>query len=354
MLEFSHISTYDEVLSIREEWLRVESESSNYSISSSYDWVRCWWECFCCVDNNQFGYNKSIYIVLIRDNGKLLGVIPLIKIYRMKMGFKFSSLEFVGQQWSGIQFDAILSVGLNIKLSLVFEYIYSSIKFDVCYLRAYDKSSLFYEESSRYFTVVPQIELSKYTCFDDYVRDNYSKRHRQNLRTGTNRALKDGVKLCSSVSEINEMEMNEIVRLSKSKLNDNKIWLYNEPSKKEFYVKIFNSYASNVIFISLNDVNVAYRANIIFNGVKLCLDASFDREAPSYELGIKSVDANIHDSFKKKLMLHSMGPGFDPYKQKFTKHGHELFYTLLPGNNLLSKVVFQVFRKLLNDRQVEK
>lgn len=347
MLKLTHISTYDELLSIREEWLNVESKSSNFSISSSYDWVRCWWESFSNDNNNQLGYEKLIYIILIRHNEELVGVIPLMRIHRTKMGFKFSSLEFLGQQWSGVQFDAILCEGLKLNLSLVLKYIYSSIKFDIFYLRAYDENSLFYGVSSRYFTVVPQIRLSEYTCFDDYVKKNYSKRHRQNLRTGTNRSIKDGSSLCSYLSEINEAELNDMIRLSKSKLEDDKSCLYYQQSKKEFYTKLFKNYVSNVIFISVNDVNVAYRANIIFKGLKLCLDASYDRKAPSYELGIKSVDANIKDSFDKNLILHSMGPGFDPYKKKFTKLGHKLFYTLRPGNQLLSCVVYYVFKKFL-------
>lgn len=353
-LVFQYISSYDEVLAIREEWLSLEAESTCVAISSSYNWVKCWLESFSKKEDNQLGHKKSIYIVLIRSNSKLLGIIPLIKIHRMKMGFKFSSLEFLGQQWSGIQFDAILSNKISLDLSSILDYLYSSIKFDILYLRAYEKSSIFFEKPSCHFTFVPQVELSKYSDFDDYVKKNYSKRHKQNLRTGRNRAIKDGVCLSTTINEIDQFALDEIVRLSKSKLNDQKSWLYNDSSKKIFYTKLFNAYKSNVIFVNIDGVNVAYRANIIFNGLKLCLDASYDRSAPNYELGIKSVDANIFDSFERSLTLHSMGPGLDLYKKKFTKHGHELFYTLTPGNKFFSKVIYHIFKWLLNANQNNK
>ena len=128
----------------------------------------------------------------------------------------------------------------------------------------------------------------------------------------------------------------------------------------QFYSLICDKMESNIIFIKIDDKNVAYRINVLFNKVKFCLDASYDRSYRKYELGSMSVDLNIKDSFNKSLDIHCLGPGIDAYKIKFTKELNYMYMYAKKGNKKLSFFLFpfikwwiskksRKFRKLLND-----
>jgi hypothetical protein len=268
------------------------------------------------------------------------------------MGIKLKSVEFIGQQWSGVYYGIILKEHYEIAINKAIKYLYKEVKFDTLYMRYLEKDSILDKYFNfQLFTKIPEVVLSDYESFAEYCNKNYSKGHKQNLRTGLNRISKNNDVFDYSIETINNSNFESIIAISKTKLVDSKNWVYSDSFKREFYKRLYENFDSNVVFIKINDKSVAYRTNLIFNNLKVCLDASYDRDFPRYELGIHSVNKNIEDSFNKKIEIHSLGPGVDPYKFKFTKNARNLYYVIHQGNSFLPSLKTIFFSFLIKIRK---
>jgi len=346
-LTYKHISTYKELCDIKDTWVILDEKTKHKNICSSYAWVHTWWITFNTVENNKFGYNKELVIICgYDDDNELKLICPLMKLNRKKIGVNISFIEFIGQQWGGVYCDVISSFPKKNIFKEIHNYLKTQIIFDCIYLRYIPEKTNFNNYNLNLFAECPEIELSDYNSYESYKTAHYSKGHKQNLRTGINRAVKNNDKKESSIEPYNYKNLNIIINLSKSKLVDSKSWLYGDLNKLKFYTRIHDCFNSNIVFIKINEVPVAYRSNVIFNNLKLCTDASYDRNAPKYELGIHSVDENIKDSFDKKIDRHSLGPGLDPYKLKFTKNKKKLYSLISRGNSIKSYLVTALFKYL--------
>jgi len=351
-LIFKHIKSDIELENIKEKWKLLDNQTKHQNICSSYGWIFNWWSVFKNIENNKIGFDKELFIICAYEETKLVCICPIMKLKRKKFGFSFSFIEFIGQQWGGVYYDIIADLKIKSIYNEIQAYLHENLKFDFIYLRYIPTSSQHYEANQLFpFAQCPEIRISDYLSFDDYLKFNYSKGHKQNIRTGRNRALKNNDILEENIDDFNEKNFEYLISLSKSKLNDDKFWLYGDKHKKEFYRRIHKVFDSNIVFISINNTKVAYRTNIIFNNVKLCTDASYDRNAPKYELGILSVNKNIEDSFKKSLTLHSLGPGLEPYKSKFTKRKSKLFFLFNKGNTAKSTITYPFLNLMIKHKK---
>ncbi len=350
-IEFKYIDSDSKLEEIRCDWKKLDQESQHHQICSTYEWVYNWWGVFKSIDNNIYGYQKRLFIICGYYDDKLVFILPLMKLYRKVLGLSFSFVEFIGQQWSGVYYDAIIDVRYKISYEIVLKYLLDTLKFDILYLRYLPKTSFINEKEKMFkFTCCPEINLKDYLNYDEYAKTNYSKGHKQNLRTGKNRASKNKDNLEETVETITDSNFNSIIHISKTKMIDKKTSVYQDIHKQEFYKRLYNCFNSNVIFIKINQQNVAYRTNLIFNNMKLCLDASFDRTAPKYELGILSVNKNIKDSYAMRLDIHSLGPGLDAYKIKFIKSFNQLYFVCRKGNTFRSYFITSLFIIMMKNK----
>lgn len=343
------ISNIDELKKHEKAWKTLEKIKDNYIIGSSYNWVTNWWLFFENVNNNKIGYSKSLCVLVAYNHDELIGIMPLMKLHRIFFGVSFSFIEFIGQQWSGIYID-IISKDKNIK-DVFIKYLKMNMVYDVLYLRYIPENTEMFSIKELFkFSACPEIDITKYKVQNEYIDDCYSKGLKQNLRTGSNRAIKNRDNLIETIEKIDDINFNTIIELSKSKLIDKKGWLYGDPNYASFYKVIFKVFESNVAFIKVNNIPVAYRANIFFNKMKICLDASFNRNYNKYELGIKSINLNIADSFEKEVEIHSMGPGFDEYKFRFSNKINYLYAYIERGTSYRSFIIKPIFKYFIKKK----
>ncbi len=330
-----------EFSSLRNVWEELEDSLQHGNLSSSYQWLFSWWSVFEKVENNEIGYNKSLLILEFSEEGKITGILPLVRLIRKYFGFKISFLELLGQQWGATYLDFI-----SRKLSFderegVFNFIFDNFSFDILMFKYIPQNSPFFKpEELILYSACPFINLSDFKSFEEFKNQTYSKNLKQNIRTALNRLEKKGEVLFKSIDEINHLNFEQIEKISKSKLEDKKGWVYGDKNKSEFLRRIYKALPSNVSIIKLNEISVAYRTNVFFNNIKFCLDASYDRTYGKYELGSFSMDLNIRDSFNKNVLMESMGPGTDAYKFRFTNKVKFIYFYLKPGNNFFSALIY--------------
>jgi len=352
-LQYKLINDKDGLIELEKKWKEIQNHPLNFSVTSSYEWVYDWWTVFCNVDNNIYGYNKQLKVFAIfNENKDLFAILPFVIVTR-KIGFlKVKFLEFIGQQWGGVYCDIVVKNGLSLLFQDVKNIIKKECKYDILHFRYLtDKTRFFNGDELKPFSACPEINISKFNCNDEYIKEKYSKRLKQNLRTGSNRAKNNNQKLTEEINAITTENIEDIIRISRTKnFEDDKYSIYDDKNKSMFFRSLYENLDSNVVFIKIDEFPVAYRTNVIFNYNKICLDAAYDRNAPKYELGIKSVDQNIANSFNKELSIHSFGPGVDEYKLKFASTIQLLYYIVLRGNRLLGILIFPLLKLMLEKK----
>lgn len=345
-LSIRPIRTVEEFINFREEWIRLETETDNKNLTVSYDWLLTWWKIFGYINNNEAGHNKELLIIRAYRNNSLVAILPLIKLYRKKI-YKISFVEFLGQQWGATYLDLISTGVSKDDLDYIFDWIKKNVKYDVLrlsYIPEDSSSRSIKNTSCIVLSGCPSINLRKYSDFENYKERIYSKKLRQNIRTALNKMAGSDIKYECKIRKVDDESLREIIRLSASKLQDKshiKHSIYSDPNKERFIRNICHTHPAEVLFITLNNTNVAYRLNILYNDVKYCLDASYDRDYPKYDLGTLSVHESIQDSFRKKLHIHCEGTGVDFYKLKFINEINNIYSLLEKGNTLLSPFVYK-------------
>ncbi len=86
-MDIEVISEYKNFISLEEEWNSLLEKCPNENVFLRHEWFRCWWEAF--------GKNKQLYIILVKDTGKIIGIAPLMISKDNYRGFPVKKLSFI-------------------------------------------------------------------------------------------------------------------------------------------------------------------------------------------------------------------------------------------------------------------
>jgi CelD/BcsL family acetyltransferase involved in cellulose biosynthesis len=89
------ITTQEGLSSLEHDWNRLSRTSEFPNVFMTFDWFRVW--------NNFFGNQgwrgqRSLNILVLKKDGVIVGISPLIRAVYSRFGFTVRSLEFVGQE----------------------------------------------------------------------------------------------------------------------------------------------------------------------------------------------------------------------------------------------------------------
>ena len=194
----------------------------------------------------------------------------------------------------------------------------------------------------------PELEKLDY----ENIRKNYSRNTINNIKRSYNKILKNKIVFDKIDShEFNDNLLCKIIKVSKTKLLDNKHSIYVDKIKEAFLTEIYNKMNFTCNGIYFNKKLVAYRINAIYNKGKYCFDAAYSRKFRKYNLGILSMDYSIENSCSKKLFYQCEGTGIDSYKLKFTKKVCKIYNVLYKGNTLKSGLIYK--KRLSVNKHIE-
>ncbi len=86
-LHIEAITEFQAFLGLHDIWDRLINEAGIDHPFLSHDWIRTWWECF--------GKGKQLHIILIRNRGVPVALIPLMYSTGRMYGLKMRQLEFI-------------------------------------------------------------------------------------------------------------------------------------------------------------------------------------------------------------------------------------------------------------------
>ena len=300
---FEVIQSESEFLNKGEEWKKFEEEIDFDTITCSYDYLYTFWKNFKNYESHLLGVKRSLLIVFLYRLDKLIAIAPFMKIIRRRKRFFYVTyIEFLGQQLLSNYLDFISKDSGNDLAKRFFEWLYNNIKFDLINLTHIPDYSPNFEllKVKKYpYNVSFEFNLREYSDYKDFVFQNYSSNQRHHLRQAINRISKKGWKYNEIVKSYRINDLDEIVRLSRSKLKDNKYCIYDEPNKLNFLKDLYRKFDTKVCFIKINDFNVAYNVYFIWKNKKLDYDVSYDRDYAFYSVGNFAYDLSIRDSFHK-------------------------------------------------------
>jgi len=291
-------------------------------------WISDWYKTFSKVEDNIIGYSKKPYIITVHEGTRLVAIVPLLKLTRSYFGFfKVDFLEFLGQQWSGLGYDIIKLKPLHDSFSHEFtKWIKNNISYHFLFLKYLPGTTSFKQKFKLYrYAGAPYITCSAFADYEDFSKKVYSRKFREELRRTLRSITKSGHEMSTSVEEINESSLKHIRAIAESKIIDGKSFLYGNNQKESFHLKVYENFPSKVIFIRFNGKAVAYATEIDFNGKRIGVDASFNREFRKYGIGIHCIDEVIRNSFKEGAELVSFGLGLDSYKFRYCNKIEEFF-----------------------------
>ncbi|MGM0588479.1 MAG: GNAT family N-acetyltransferase [Bacteroidota bacterium] len=234
------IRTPQEFENIKPQWESLNEQAHTY-IYQTYEWNRIWWEFF--------GEGKELYIVLVYQQHRLVGILPLFKDVVRLAGVKiYTCLRFIGssvtqpkgEELKGLMpysdyLDMIVSPGSEQQVccELMDHFKSQTVEFDQIKLEEipeqspllkYCLSSLgktSYQYNVRRSSVSPIIKLEP--TWDDYLK-SLSKRSRYHARRFVKFAHDASCQIFDLESATTEEEMletfDQLVRLHQKKWND--------------------------------------------------------------------------------------------------------------------------------------
>lgn len=334
---------------IKEYYTSIEKKE-NHLLNVSYKWAKIWWEVF--GNRDDFGENKKLYLVCAYRNEKICAVINLYTYEKKILGFiknrsinVLTVLTICGDAW-GATFSGYIGKLNSVEINEMMEFIRRNIFYDWLYFSHIPNNLLIVNavQYKFFLSACPTVLLKGYVNYDDFVKTNYSKKLRQNIRTANNHAKKDGYIITHDTVRFGDVDFEKLKNISISKLKSGKHSIYLDDDKENFVKRLIKHIPGNAVVMKINDVPVAYRLNFFVGTNKYCFDASFDRDYDKYDVGIQSLDASIRESFENRRLIHCEGTGVDAYKLKFFKTVVPIFVLMEAGNTIKAKLTFFIKR----------
>lgn len=326
------------------------AEKSNQLICMSPDWVSSWWE--------HFGQNKnrSLYIITVHDNGKMVAIFPLYKGITTIGGKVIEQrLQLIGsggnrnEQWGfsdeyGISdfLDFIVDPDYkesvaDLFISLLCDNELSNNRIILHQLRddSYIKNFIYPSLLDKKYPVkidksdiCPYIDLNQSDNLLSYVeqcKSNARRRFRQTFRAeGINKEFI--IEEAQTLSEIEEM-INNLMILHQKRWNE-----VGFPGA--FYDQRFIEFFKEIALIAHQNKQLwlkqavdsqgvcAVRMLLLYNGRYYDYMSGYDDNSPSarYRPGIALLLNLINDSFDKNVNIIELLRGDEGYKYDFTQN----------------------------------
>ncbi len=196
------IDNFRDFAALKDVWNIVLSES-NHSVFSTWEWLSTWWK--------YYGDDKRMLILLAEENGKVVGIAPLMYSVYTNFGAKQGRIEFIGGAHSGYN-DFILAAEPKKCTELFFDHLHGLAE-NWTFAKLSDVPE--YGNCQKYLSrisnnMIPAHQCyykplpSSYDAFLDSLKGEYRKKFRRIVRRLEETGLKEHLVDYSSPSSVTE------------------------------------------------------------------------------------------------------------------------------------------------------
>jgi CelD/BcsL family acetyltransferase involved in cellulose biosynthesis len=112
------ITTLEGFASLEQDWNRLSQASEVPNVFMTFDWFRAWNKRFA---GEAWRGRRRLNILVLRKDGAVVGISPLVHIVSARVGFRGRRLEFVGREWD--YNDLVVGNGSTGQIEAVIEFL---------------------------------------------------------------------------------------------------------------------------------------------------------------------------------------------------------------------------------------
>jgi CelD/BcsL family acetyltransferase involved in cellulose biosynthesis len=113
-------TTEDEVCSLQQDWERLSAVSKSPNAFTTFDWYQAWYRGFA---QSEGAGKRSHHILVLKRNGAVAGISPLVGTVSSRMGFRMRRLQFVSGHHDWDYNDLVLGDDAEGQIQAVVEYL---------------------------------------------------------------------------------------------------------------------------------------------------------------------------------------------------------------------------------------
>jgi len=330
-MEIQQITKTRDFLSLESDWNALLQNSTNDIVCLTHDWFRCWWR----------GYSDGnrLFTLLAKDNGKLVGIAPLMIRRGTYRGFPVRKVCFM-QNSNSPRVDFIAAERRE-------EFIRSVIGFleanrhlwDIVALEKIPKSSESTDilqriaEERRLFYTMNDSMRSPFIPIDSDWETYFSKRtkhFRKKLRNKVNKVNKLGE---VAIEEVNHREdvdrvLPEVFEVSKKSWKSQNGTAITSTRGKQMFFKELSKTASlkgwlSIWLLRIDGKAIAMEYRLKYKNVVYALRKDFDEEYRNLSPGSVLERHVIEHIFRKDYTEFDLCGDSQEYKMRWTSTARE-------------------------------
>ena len=340
-LTFRIVTTVSDFFDLEADWRRLYDSSYNNNIFLSWDWISSWWQ--------HFGFNKEPLVVLVANNGNLVGIAPFYR-HRLKiMGVPINTVCLMGDgEVCSENLDILSSSGIEKEVCCsVFSFLINTINdWDLLLLddiasdsylllagRSYANDHGLRSKSYR-TTTNPFFKITQ--PWDDYFQA-LGKKTKKNFRWGMNQLGKLGetrfIRFLNNCHMPLEQALSEMMRLHEACWNDRgRPGVFQRKPFRQFHKmiskKFFETRRLALFFFYCGDIPIAAEYGFIYRNKFYSYQAGYDPAYKKFGIGNIMQILTLEYFFKKGYQEFDFLRGELAYKDKYAdqiRHNARLF-----------------------------
>ena len=344
MTLIEEVRGFSSFLGLEKEWNSVLQKSENDSIFLRHEWFRSWWEAY--------GAEKELLILLIKENGELLGICPFMISKGHFRGFPIKKISFIENDETP-RLNMIYIKGRNEIVGTIIGYLLQKVKeWNILILnkipvdsesyamiqKVCRENKLFFFNKTSWQSPFLKIETDWNTFYK-----NTSQRLKKRLRYNNNQLKKLGD---IEISQIDgrEKDLEDVFSIGRSSWKNkiDKSISSTEENKKFFSSLTATADTKGWLYVWMMKANgkpVAFEYDLQYKGKVHALRSEFDEEYASYSPGAVLENFIIKSIFENGFKEYDMGGSADEYKKHWTTSIREHVNILVFNKGLYSKLM---------------
>jgi len=347
------IDNFSEFLKLKDEWNNLLSNSGNSNVFLTHEWFSCWWKAY--------GGDKSLFVVLVRENKVLKGIAPLMKTVEKHRGLRTVKIKFIENE-NSFRCDFIIDGNREEVLGEIIEHLYGAKhSWDMIQLNNFAADSPNYKP----FSFILNNRKSAYgikkglsspylnidSGWEEYI-SGITKRVRQNMRNKYRRLEK---KCDFSVERVTDYEksVNDVFKISAAswKSSIGKAITQSEKDKR-FFTELTKTMAEkgllDIWLLKIEGMPAAYEYHLRHGGTVFSMKADYDEGYKSLSAGAVLNSAVLRERHKDGTRQYDMGGTCDKYKLDWTSTVREHFNFYLFNSGIESRFLYFTEFYLIN------
>ena len=348
------VSDYETLLRLKPAWDRLAEESDVSHPFLTFEWIQTWWECF--------GAGKGLHILLVKNNGKLKAIAPLMRSTEKKYGVSVRQLGLIYNPHAP-RCDFLVARDAKGVYPAVWRHLWSHrSEWDVlalCQLPSDSRTLLKfrrYASAGRFPWGIWKGEKSPYLLIGtpNGYPDGTCRKEEKNLKNRFNRLQKLGQPDLEVITQA-DATLNDGLRLEAAAWKAGSgTAIVSDPAVCAFYSKLAERAALRgwlrLYFLSVRNRRIAFTYSLSYKQRLFLLKPGYDPDCAQYAPSRLLLSLTLRNALAQGITEYDLLGSDDEWKLKWTNevrpHSWLFIYPRTPRGFLLHGLKFGLLRRI--------